>query len=211
MKPNQGFLLVFEGIDGSGKSTQAKILLRRLRKEGVQAVGLREPTRGKWGKVVKKFSARAGSLSPAEQLALFVSDRMENVEDNVKPALRAGKTVILDRYYFSTIAYQGAMGLDTRRIKRQNEKFAPRPDLVFIFDIPAGKALRRIAGRLSRDKLFERRDYLEKVADIFRSLKGRRFVHIDGTADKNAISREIRRRVRELMAGRGARRGSQDC
>jgi dTMP kinase len=194
-----GLLIVLEGIDGSGKTTQARRLLRRLRRRGRAAVFFREPTRGRWGREIKRLAARAGSLSAEEQLGLFVKDRRENVEKNLKPALAAGRIVVLDRYYFSTIAYQGAKGLDPGRIRRVNEAFAVRPDLVIILDIDAEAGLGRIAGRRTRDELFERRAYLVRVARIFRGFSGPPFVHIDGRADSRAVARAIWSHVEPLL------------
>lgn len=198
-KRRRGLLIVLEGIDGSGKTTQARALLRRLRRRGRQAVFFREPTRGRWGREIKRLAVRADSLTPEEQLDLFVKDRRENVALNLEPALAAGKVVVLDRYYFSTIAYQGAKGLDPGRIRRINEAFAVRPDLVVILDVDAAAGLGRIAGRKSRDELFEREDYLVRVARIFRGFSGPRFVHIDGRGDKRAVGRAIWSRVEPLL------------
>ena len=189
--PKKGALIVIEGIDGAGKSTQAKALLRKLRAKGRAAVYFREPSRGKWGRELKRKAKRIGSLTPEQELDLFLKDRRENVAKNLKPALAAGKIVVLDRYYFSTIAYQGAKGLDRDRIKRLNKKFAPEPDLVFILDLKAGEGLARISGRRKKDVLFERESYLVKVRRIFRSFKGARFVHIDACQSRQDIARRI--------------------
>ena len=198
-KRRSGLLIVLEGIDGSGKTTQARALLRRLRRRGRKAVFFREPTRGRWGREIKRLAVRAGSVTPEEELALFVKDRRENVARNLGPALRAGRVVVLDRYYFSTMAYQGAKGIDIGRIRRMNEAFAVAPDLVVILDVDARAGLARIRGRKRRDELFERADYLVRVRAIFLGLKGPRFVHIDGRGDRRAIGREIWSFVEPLL------------
>jgi len=187
----KGVLIVIEGIDGAGKTTQAKNLLGKLRAQGLEAAYFREPSRGKWGRELKKKAKEAGSLTPEQELELFQKDRQENVDKNLKPALKRKKIIILDRYYFSTIAYQGAKGLDRAKIRRMNEKFAPKPDLVFILDIGAGQGLTRIAGRKKKDVLFERESYLLKVGRIFHGFKGRPFVHIDARQSRTAIGRLI--------------------
>ena len=201
-KFRKGVLVVLEGIDGSGKTTQARSLLRRLRYRGYRAVFFREPTRGPWGREVKRLAARADSLTPDEELELFVRDRRENVAKNLVPALEAGKVVVLDRYYFSTIAYQGAKGIDTGKIRRMNEVFAVRPDLVVVLDVDARAGLARVRGRKTRDELFEREDYLVRVARIFRGFKGPEFVHLDGRGDRRAVGRAIWARVAPLLLPR---------
>jgi dTMP kinase len=187
----KGVLIVFEGIDGSGKSTQAEILLKRLQEEDLDVVYFREPSKGKWGRKIKKKALHPDSITPEEELDLFLEDRRENVEKNLKPALEKKKVVILDRYYYSTIAYQGAKGIDEELIARMNEEFVVEPDLVFIFDIDPQKGLERIENRKKKDTLFEREDYLVKVREIFRGFKGEKFVHIDALKSKQEISKEI--------------------
>ncbi|MDP2914779.1 MAG: dTMP kinase [Candidatus Aminicenantes bacterium] len=188
---DKGVLIVIEGIDGAGKSTQTKSLLRKLRAKGLPAVYFREPSRGKWGRELKRLAQQAGSLTPEQELELFQKDRRENVEKNLRPALAAGKVIVLDRYFFSTIAYQGAKGLDRDRIRRMNERFAPKPDLVFILDIRAGEGLARISGRRKKDVLFERESYLAKVRRIFLSFRGARFVQIDARQSRRDVARQI--------------------
>jgi len=82
--------------------------------------------------LIKEKAKHPDSLTPQQELELFHKDRRENVEKNLKPALQRRKIIILDRYYFSTIAYQGAKGIDPNWIQTVNEEFAVRPDLVFI-------------------------------------------------------------------------------
>lgn len=191
MRLKKGLLIVFEGIDGAGKSTQARLLLRKLRALGCEVVSFREPTRGKWGRAIKRMAKTAGSLTPKEELDLFVRDRRENVRKNLKPALAAKKVVILDRYYFSTIAYQGAKGIDPVYIRRLNERFAVKPDLVFILDIAAGRGLGRIRKRKRKDLLFERERYLARVRRIFGGFRGRKFVHMEAIRPKEELAEEI--------------------
>ncbi|HCS47594.1 MAG TPA: dTMP kinase [Candidatus Aminicenantes bacterium] len=199
MRLKKGFLIVLEGIDGAGKSTQARRLLRRLKALGYEAVSFREPTRGKWGRAIKRMAKTAGSLTPEEELKLFVKDRQENVRRNIRPALSGKKLVILDRYYFSTIAYQGAKGIDPDHIRRLNERFAVKPDLVFILDIEAGRGLGRIKNRKRKDLLFERERYLARVRRIFRSFRGRKFIHLDARRPPEELSEEIAARVLRLI------------
>ena len=183
-----GALIVIEGIDGAGKTTQARGLVRRLRARGFDAVAFREPTRGPWGREIRRFAKEAGSLTPEQELDLFLRDRKDNVDRNLRPALAAGRIVVLDRYYFSSIAYQGAKGLDPDRVRRLNERIAVRPDLVFVLDLGPGLGLARIAGRKTRDALFEREGYLRKVRKIFRSFRGRLFVPIDARQARHVIA-----------------------
>jgi dTMP kinase len=199
MRLKKGALIVFEGIDGAGKSTQARLLLKKLHSLGFKAVYYREPTRGKWGREIKKLAKHHKGLTAEEELDLFVKDRRENVRVNLKPAIRKRRAVILDRYYFSTMAYQGARGIDPARIRRENETFAVRPDLVFILDIGAGEGLGRIRHRKRKDLLFERERYLARVRRIFQSFRGRRFVHLDASRPRAEIARSIASRVLRLL------------
>ncbi len=195
----KGVLIVLEGIDGAGKTTQAKLLLRRLNREGYSAAYFREPTRGRWGREIKRLAKMPACVTPEQELELFVEDRRENVDRNLRPALADKKVVVLDRYYFSTMAYQGAKGLDPARIRRIHEKFAPRPDLVFLLDLGARKGLARIAGRRTKDLLFERERYLGRARSIFNGLKGRMFIPVDASQPVEAVFDLISNRVLALL------------
>jgi len=199
MKLKKGLLIVLEGIDGSGKTTQARLLAGALRRAGLEALSFREPTRGRWGREIKEKARRPDSLTPEEELALFLKDREEDVARNILPSLRRKKAVVLDRYYYSTIAYQGAKGISRARIRRLNERFAPGPDLIFILDVDPGRGLGRIKGRPKKEPLFERKEYLTRVRRIFRSFRGRKFIHLDGTRDKKEIAELILGRVMRLI------------
>src|SRR5690606_9901276 len=131
---------------GTGKSTQTKRLAEWLRGHGREVVLSREPTDGPWGTKLRE-SAATGRLSPADELNYFLNDRRQHVEETILPALHTGKFVVLDRYYFSSMAYQGARGGDPEEIRRLNEAFAPPPDLLLILDLEVDLALERIGRR----------------------------------------------------------------
>jgi dTMP kinase len=200
MRLKKGILIVLEGIDGSGKSTQAGLLIERLKAKGFKIVYFREPSKGKWGRKLKMKALHPDSLSPEEELGLFLKDRKENVEKNLKPALFKKKIIVLDRYYYSTIAYQGARGIDVKRIRKMNEDFVIKPDLVFILDIEPQKGLERIKDRAKKDKLFEQKDYLVKVRKIFKSIKGKNIIHIDARKPKEKIADKIEKIVFSYIA-----------
>lgn len=191
----KGILIAVEGIDGSGKSTQVQLLARFLEKKGYDVLCLKEPTEGKWGRKIREKAAFDGSLTAEEELNLFMRDRMENVAKNIRPALKKGGTVILDRYYFSTMAYQGARGIPVERIRKMNESFAPIPDLVFILTLSPKEGLKRIENRKYKELLFEKEDYLKKVNQLFCSFKGENIFHIDASAPESQVARIIREKV----------------
>ncbi|MEK0451860.1 MAG: hypothetical protein RL088_4128, partial [Verrucomicrobiota bacterium] len=124
---------MLEGIDGAGKSTVIRRMLAYLAEAGRECVTSFEPTRGPWGMKLRQ-SMIEGRLSLEEELELFLKDRAEHVENLILPALRQGKVVILDRYYISTAAYQGARGVSPEWVLMTNEQFAPKPDLVLLLD-----------------------------------------------------------------------------
>lgn len=169
--------IVIEGIDGTGKSTQAKRLAEHFLGQGREVVLSREPTDGPWGTLLRE-SASTGRLSPDEELAIFLKDRKQHVEEKIAPALAAGKVVILDRYYFSSMAYQGTRGFDPLEIRRKNEEFAPIPDLLLILDLDVETAIQRIGSRGDTANEFEQRANLECCREIFLSLKDEPFARI---------------------------------
>ncbi len=197
---NRGLLIVFEGIDGSGKSTQRRMLADLLNKKGIANISLAEPTRGKWGMKIRQLLAEGrNGISPDEELEWFMNDRREDVEQNIEPALRAGKVVLMDRYYFSTAAYQGALGFDPQEIKADNEKFAPVPDRVLVFHNSPEKSLERIESSREGKSAFEKRDYLIEVQKVFRSFTGSniRFISSDPSVEK--VHEQVLREVQDLF------------
>lgn len=195
-----GLLIVIEGIDGTGKSTQAKRLGAWFTAQGREVILSREPTAGPWGKKLRE-SAATGRLSPADELEYFLKDRTQHVEDLIAPALAAGKVVILDRYYFSTMAYQGSRGFDPAEIRRKNEIFAPVPDLLLIMDLDVDSSLERIGARGDMANEFEKRENLERCREIFLSLKDESFARvIDSSGTLDEVARQVRKVVESALA-----------
>ena len=191
MKKN--FFIVFEGIDGSGKSTQAKLLLAHLEKHGYNAVLFAEPSRGEYGQLIRKELASKKELDANYMLNLFIKDRQDDVNNNILPSLNNGKIVILDRYYYSNAAYQGAMNLDVKMVLQQNlmHNF-PKPDKVYFIDISVQTAMERINSRLFEPReAFEKFPFLEKVKANYLKLADESFLIVNGKKNINDILKEI--------------------
>ena len=199
-----GFLLVLEGIDGAGKSTIARKLSDRLRQLGVASTISREPTDGPHGRALRR-SAKAGRLPLEEELELFVKDRAEHVKQVIQPALRTAEVVILDRYYFSTAAYQGASGGDPEAIIARNEEFAPVPDLVLLLDIDPQAGTGRVASRGDSLDQFEALNYLAKVREIFLAIQRPYIVRIDASRPKDQVFAECDAVMRPAVRAAGFR------
>ncbi len=163
----RGLLVAFEGIDGSGKSTQARMLYEWLLSKGYRAILLREPTDGIYGKLIRK-KLRNGDASPEEIYKLFLLDRIEDVSKNILPALKRDVIVVIDRYFISTIAYQGASGIPIERILKDHQSNKiPFPDIVFILDLPVEEAINRLRRIKKEADIFEKADFLRKVRSIY--------------------------------------------
>lgn len=195
----RGVLIAFEGIDGAGKTTQVSALEKWLGTTGLEVVRTKEPTNGTWGQIVRASSV-TGRLPPEKELEVFIADRRDHVRSLLTPALERGAVILVDRYYFSTAAYQGARGLDPAEILRQNEAFAPRPDLLVILELPLDAALERIEVRGGGENLFEKREDLAKCDAIFRRLEGDDILRLDGTQPEETVAKLIADAVRALPA-----------
>ena len=172
----KGHFITVEGIDGVGKSTQAALIEAVLDSAGYDVLRLREP-----GGVKISEQIRAILLDPANaemgdvcELLLYEAARAQLVHQVIRPALAAGKTVVCDRFYDSTMAYQAfADGLDRNMVSQANELAVDgcRPDLTLVFDLPVEDALRRRSGREAEDRLeLKGLEFQERVAAGFRAV-----------------------------------------
>jgi dTMP kinase len=197
----RGLLIAFEGIDGGGKTTQATRLRDHLVRLGREVVLTKEPTNGPWGQRLRA-SAKTGRLPPEEELELFLRDRAEHVADELQPALDRGAVVIIDRYYPSTVAYQGIRGWDPADLRARNEAFAPRPDLLVILDIAAERGLSRVASRGDTADAFERVDLLDRSRLIFQSMRDwPGALLIDATEPLEQVEARVHAALAPLLAG----------
>jgi dTMP kinase len=199
-----GILIALEGIDGTGKSTQLRLLTEELSRRGHEVVATREPTNGPFGRRIRELYVNRAQASPGEELALFMADRRQHVREVIVPALAAGKIVLTDRYYFSTAAYQGAAGHDPEIILRENEEFAPVPDLVFMLVLPPEVGIDRIRS-LRREQLndFEQEHELCRVARIFDEIKRPFIIRLDGLEGIEEIHRRMLKRIEQFLAAQG--------
>ncbi len=192
-----GFFLVFEGIEGSGKSLQLKFMARHLEARGVEPLVTREPGGTALGQGVRRLLLRDGDPCPAAELFLYLADRAQHVEEVIKPALDKGKVVLCDRFYPSTLAYQGyGRGLDLGFIGEANERATGglRPHAVVLLDLPVEEAMARIRGRdldrMEREALEFHRRVREGFLALAREEPGL-FLVVNGTRRPEEVFQEV--------------------
>ena len=196
---SRGRLIALEGLDGSGKSTQLPLLVAFLRDAGHDVVATREPTDGEWGRKIRVM-AQTGDRPPAdEELRWFMEDRQQHVQEVIAPALETGRTVVTDRYFLSSVAYQGARGLDWREILRESEARFPLPLRVILFEVTPEVGLARVQSRAgTAEPAFERADYLARVAEIFAAIERDYVVRLDASGDEAGVRRAAVQALAEL-------------
>jgi dTMP kinase len=167
-----GLLVAVEGIDGAGKTTVSATLAQWCGERGLLCALSKEPTSLEWGMKLRE-SAASGRLSLAQELDLFHKDREQHSTDSITPALEEGAIMILDRYYWSTAAYQGARGAVVEDVLEYNETRFPIPDVVLLLDLPVKQGQGRIHSRGDEPNHFEDISALEKARKIFLTLPGK--------------------------------------
>lgn len=190
---SKGKFIVLEGIDGCGKTTHAKLLTKWLAEKGHNVLHTKEPSRGQIGLLLREY-LKKDSL-PLIDALLFTADRAEHVEKEIEPALKEGKIVVCERYFYSTIAYQMAQGLDKKWLQELNA-FAPKPDLVILLDLPPDVSVKRT----STNEKFEKLEFLKKVSSNYKALaKEFGFVIVDAAKGKSEVRDAIRSIVQKIL------------
>jgi len=194
--------VTFEGVDGSGKSTQARLLVDALRAEGREVVATREPGGTELGERVRDLLLHGDGLSPWAEATLFAAARAQLVEEVIRPALARGADVVCDRYVDSSLAYQGIgreLGVD--RVLELNlvATGGLLPDRTFLLDLPVDEAAQRRGADSDRLEA-EGREFAERVGIAYRELAAafpRRIVRVDATRPPEEQAEIVRAELRD--------------
>jgi dTMP kinase len=192
----KGVFICIEGLDGSGKTTQAQILTERLSKNH-NAVYTAEPSHGTTGTFIREYCLyKKKRLPTATEALLFAADRVEHVEDEIKPALAEGKLVICDRYIYSSLAYQGSAGLSLAWIKKINS-YALQPDFAVFIDVPPERVLERLQRKKS---VMETLEIQRKVRKVYlKYVEKGELILIDGDKPKAEVADALYSKVLSLL------------
>ncbi|MBN2096836.1 dTMP kinase [Candidatus Peregrinibacteria bacterium] len=185
--------IAFEGLDGSGSSTQSRLLAKKLEANGHAVLLTKEPTSDSpIGKMIREVLQHKWDCSPDGLQLLFSADRAEHLKNKIEPALKNGQIVITDRYFFSTIAY-GALAVDDAEWLKQLSKHFRVPDITFLFRLDPKTCIERIQGRGSDFELFEQHDKLETIWRTYEKIAEEypHFHLIDASKSIDEISDEI--------------------
>ena len=195
--------VTFEGVDGSGKSTQARLLAERLREEGREVVLTREPGGTALGEEVRTLLLHGEHIAPWAEAALFAAARAQLVDEVIRPALARGADVVSDRYLDSSLAYQGlARGLGIERVLELNllATSGILPDRTVLVLVPPAEAAARRGDAPDRIER-EGAGFAEEVDRAYREIArvfGQRVVVVDGTRNAEDVARDVHGRVRDL-------------
>lgn len=185
--------IVLEGIDGCGKTTQAKFLSEFLKKGDYEILMTAEPTKNEIGKFIREVLSGIHEVDAKTLALLFTADRYEHLKKIVEPALKEGKIVISERYYYSTIAYQEAQGVSRQWLLELN-KFVIKPDIAIVIDVDPKIS----AKRTKTQEIFENEEFLAKVRENYIKFDTE-VIKIDGEQSKEAVFSEIKEIVLEKL------------
>jgi dTMP kinase len=193
----KGVFVCIEGLDGSGKSTHAHRLVRNLNKLGFDAIYTTEPSIGELGQFIRGSVLEGKKRVPrVVEAVLFAADRVEHLEKEVKPALEEGKIVVSDRCVYSSLAYQGAAGLDLEWITEINCSVLP-PDLAIYIDVPPEVVVKRIRRKKS---VMERLETQRRVQKFYmKFVDDGKLVSIDGDRKKGEVEQDVLRLILDFL------------
>jgi len=196
-RKESGVFICIEGLDGSGKTTQAKRLVKNLRRRGFDVVYTTEPSTGKVGRLIRSFVLdRAERVPTALEALLFAADRVDHVESVVRPLLKQDKIVVCDRYVYSTLAYQGGAGLDLEWIERIN-RFALKPHLALFIDVPTDVVVKRLKPKRT---VMETKRNQQKVREVYlKMVQDQRLELIDGDKPISKVEETVLQTVLRLL------------
>jgi len=192
-----GKFIVVEGLDGSGKSAQVDLLIDFLKEIGKEVVITKEPTMdSEAGRKIKQALRKEIVIEPMELQKLYVEDRKEHLENKVIPALRDGKFVVSSRYAFSTFAYGSSEGLNINELIEMNKEFL-LPDLTIIVDTNPESCIERIEGRGEPKELFEQKEKLTKVNEVYKKIPNmfENVIIVDGEKSIEQVFEQVKRVV----------------
>ena len=196
-----GKFIVIEGLDGSGQSTQANLLNDFLTKKGLKVILTKEPTKdSEAGRKIREVLDKKEKMEPSQLQELFAQDRKEHLENLILPALKEGKIVISDRYFFSSFAYGTASGLDLEWLIKINNNFL-LPDITFLLKVSPEVCLERIAKRNQERTIFEEKEKLARVWDVYKILPTRfeNIFLIDGEKSIEEVLEEIKKIINQKL------------
>lgn len=200
-KKDKAKFIVFEGIDGSGQTTQAKLLSDFLKKKGYKVLLTKEPTDiSEAGKLIKKILFKKKKISPGKLQELFAKDRKIHLKKVIIPALSKGKIVISDRYFFSSFAYGKSDGLSIKKLYKMNKGFI-FPDITFFLKVSPETSIRRIEKRNKPKSIFEKKEKLNNVLREYLTIlkKFKNIKIIDGEKSKEKVFSDIKREVLKII------------
>jgi dTMP kinase len=205
----RGRLVVLEGLDGAGTTTQAAHLAARLRRDGHPVVLTREPSDGPVGRLLRRALRGGRSLSDAALALLFAADRLDHVASLIEPGLARGAVVVSDRYLLSSLAYQGPV-VGRAWVEALNAR-APAPDLTLLLEVRPAVAAARRRKRGGRRERFDDAGTQAAVARAYREAaarhaRGHHLRTIDGERPIEEVAADVEAAVRALLARRAPRR-----
>ena len=188
-----------DGLDGCGKTTQARLLARWLRGRGYKVRVTDEPTDGPIGRIIKTALRGGVELPVPVEALLFAADRAQHIEKVIRPALKAGEVVVTERYVYSSLAYQSARGLPTGWLEAIN-RHAPEPDLTILIDVLPEVSMARIGRKRKLDKFESDLKLQRRVRQKYLALAKRKGLKVvDGARSVKAVQSDIRELVDEVL------------